>query len=67
MIIKKANRPVNDGQAKKGLGRGLTSLLDDNSPTVTVERPKVIVRKDDRRDNTNSKEGTDNGKKRTRS
>ncbi|MBO4213107.1 MAG: hypothetical protein J5894_03230 [Clostridia bacterium] len=67
MIIRKSNGNDNDGQAKKGLGRGLTSLLDDNSPAVTVERPKVIVRKDDRRDDTNSKEGTDNGKKRTRS
>lgn len=65
MIVKKGPQH-NDGQAKKGLGRGLSSLLDDNSPSVTVERPKVVVRKDDHR-NTNTKEGTDNGKKRTRS
>ena len=65
MIVRKGAQNDN-GQAKKGLGRGLTSLLDDNSPSVTVERPKVVVRKDDRQ-TTNLKEGTDNGKKRTRS
>ena len=66
MIIKKTNKTENDGQAKKGFGRGLSSLLDDNSPTVTVAKPKVVVRSDDRR-TINLKEGTDNGKKRTRS
>lgn len=66
MIIKKTTKPENDGQAKKGLGRGLSSLLDDNSPVVVIERPKVVVRKDERK-TINLKEGTDNGKKRTRS
>ena len=66
MIIKNSVKVESDGQAKKGLGRGLSSLLDDNSPSVTVERPKMVVRKDARQ-TINLKEGTDNGKKRTRS
>ena len=66
MIIKKTAKAENDGQAKKGLGRGLSSLLDDNSPVVAIERPKVVVRKDERK-TINLKEGSDNGKKRTRS
>ena len=66
MIIRKNPKVEDDGQIKKGLGRGFSSLLDDNSPSLTVERPKMVVRKDDRQ-NINVKEGTDNGKKRTRS
>lgn len=66
MIIKKTTKVPDDGQAKKGLGRGLSSLLDDNSPVIVVERPKVVVRKDERK-TINLKEGTDYGKKRTRS